>query len=88
MNDDEKVMKELPNGYRIYKRRPGKIKAIEMKEPFLVDTLEGTMHGKPGDFLIEGISGELYICKADIFYDLYEDAPLELLDEELSRMDD
>lgn len=37
-----------------------------------VETLEGVMTGKAGDFLIRGIEGELYPCKADIFFTTYE----------------
>ena len=32
-----------------------------------IDTLEGQMKGKIGDWIIKGIEGELYPCKSDIF---------------------
>lgn len=32
-----------------------------------VDTLEGRMHGNKGDYLIRGVMGEVYPCRADIF---------------------
>ena len=35
-------------------------------------TLEGVMVGMVGDYLIKGIQGELYPCKADIFEQTYE----------------
>ena len=35
-------------------------------------TLEGVMHANFGDFIIKGVKGELYPCKADIFYATYE----------------
>ena len=35
-------------------------------------TLEGTMTGKLGDWLIRGVKGELYPCKPDIFHATYE----------------
>lgn len=41
----------------------------------LINTLEGVMHARPGDYIIRGVSGELYPCKSDIFrktYDLVE----------------
>jgi energy-converting hydrogenase Eha subunit B len=44
-------------------------------EAIAVPTLEGTMMASPGDYLIRGIRGEFYPCKADIFlktYDLVE----------------
>ena len=38
-----------------------------------VKTLEGDMHVSVGDYVIEGISGELYPCKPDIFLKSYEE---------------
>lgn len=35
-------------------------------------TLEGTMSVSPGDWIIRGLRGEFYPCKADIFADSYE----------------
>jgi len=32
-----------------------------------IDILEGTHHVKVGDFIIQGVNGELYPCKPDIF---------------------
>lgn len=43
------------------------------EEPELaIDTLEGTMHASPGDFIIRGVSGEHYPCKPGIFAATYE----------------
>ncbi len=38
----------------------------------LIHTLEGTMTGQPGDWIIQGVQGELYPCKPDIFEQTYE----------------
>lgn len=38
-----------------------------------VDTLEGVMIAGLGDWIIEGIHGELYPCKASIFAETYEE---------------
>lgn len=38
----------------------------------LVHTLEGTMCGLPGDWIIKGVKGEFYPCKPDIFAATYE----------------
>lgn len=41
-----------------------------------VSTLEGNMKVSIGDFVIQGVNGELYPCKPDIFeksYELVED---------------
>ena len=35
-------------------------------------TLEGKMEAKVGDWIIRGVSGELYPCKPDIFLKTYE----------------
>jgi len=42
----------------------------------LIPTLEGPHIISPGDWLIQGVNGEFYPCKPDIFaktYDLYEE---------------
>lgn len=38
-----------------------------------IPTLEGTMLAREGDWVIKGISGELYPCKPDIFAATYEE---------------
>ena len=35
-------------------------------------TLEGVMEAKPNDYIIQGIKGEIYPCKPDIFEATYE----------------
>jgi hypothetical protein len=37
-----------------------------------VETLEGTMRGKKGDWLMVGIDGELYVCEVSIFERTYQ----------------
>lgn len=37
-----------------------------------IDTLEGTMTTSAGDFVIRGLEGEFYPCKASIFMASYE----------------
>jgi hypothetical protein len=39
-----------------------------------IETLEGVMTAKVGDWIIRGIKGELYPCKPDIFDATYESA--------------
>lgn len=39
---------------------------------FWIDTLEGLMLARVGDYIIKGVSGELYPCKPDIFKATYE----------------
>ena len=37
-----------------------------------IRTLEGVMTAKPGDYIIQGVQGEIYPCKPDIFEATYE----------------
>ena len=39
-----------------------------------IETLEGVMRANPGDWIIQGIKGEHYPCKPDIFEATYEPA--------------
>lgn len=41
---------------------------------FKIETLEGVMEANPGDWIIRGVEGELYPCKAAIFEQAYEPA--------------
>ena len=38
----------------------------------LISTLEGVMHASVGDYIIKGVNGEFYPCKAHIFEETYE----------------
>lgn len=40
----------------------------------IIETLEGTMAAKPGDWIIRGVKGEIYPCKPDVFEQTYEPA--------------
>ena len=42
----------------------------------LITTLEGAMMATPGDYVIQGVKGEIYPCKEDIFLATYEPAIL------------
>lgn len=37
-----------------------------------IPTLEGDMTAHPGDYIIRGVKGEFYPCRADIFEQTYE----------------
>jgi len=59
----------------------------EEKEAYCqIHTLEGIMTANYGDFIIEGIKGEIYPCKEDIFRETYDcangDSQLEISPEE------
>ena len=42
-------------------------------DSIFIDTLEGTMEAKKGDYIIKGVKGEFYPCKPDIFEATYEE---------------
>lgn len=49
-------------------KKPIVIHAKRIDEEFRVNSLEGNFkQGKPGDYLMRGIDGELYICDGPIF---------------------
>jgi hypothetical protein len=41
---------------------------------YTIETLEGKMRASQGDWIIQGIKGEIYPCKPDIFAATYEAA--------------
>jgi len=43
-------------------------------QSLIIPTLEGDHEAKPGDYIIRGVSGEIYPCKPDIFAKTYEPA--------------
>ena len=44
-----------------------------------IKTLEGVMVAKTGDYIIRGVNGEIYPCKADIFNKTYDEVTDNLL---------
>lgn len=42
------------------------------QDTLLIQTLEGTMEARSGDWIVRGVKGELYPCKPDIFAATYE----------------
>ena len=65
----------------------GRIDWCPAGEGLYLNTLEGHMKAGIGDMLIEGVKGELYGCRADIFAATYEPAETTLADwhDELTR---
>ena len=58
------------------KKKPIPLEVRRMPEAFSVETMEGIMQGKAGDWLITGVNGEMYPCDASIFakpYDIMAD---------------
>jgi nicotinamide-nucleotide amidase len=48
------------------------ITALQLSRPFEVMTTQGIMEGKPGDWLMQGVAGEIYVCPDDVFRQSYE----------------
>lgn len=44
-----------------------------LRTDWYVKTLEGTMKINSGDYVIQGVKGEIYPCKPDIFEATYEE---------------
>jgi len=65
------VITKMPRNFKVYKKRPVKVKAVQMEKEFEVGTLEGVLKGKAGDYLIEGVRRELYPCDKEIFEETY-----------------
>lgn len=53
---------------------PGSLFCIAGGEQLFIRTLEGDHEITFGDFIIQGVQGELYPCKPDIFEATYEAA--------------
>lgn len=68
-----------------------KVRIFNGGAPFAeIETLEGLMTASYGDFIIQGVKGEFYPCKPDIFLATYDRAPVLLKNgsEDYSVLDD
>jgi len=63
----------MPSNFKVYRKKPVGVKAVQMEKEFEVGTLEGVLKGKAGDYLIEGVKGELYPYDKEIFEETYEE---------------
>lgn len=48
-------------------------KVLGRTKELKISTLEGLMNVSPGDWVIQGVQGEFYPCKPDIFEATYEE---------------
>ena len=63
---------EQVDGMNTCMKKPIVVHAKRIDEEFRVNSLEGNFkQGKPGDYLMRGIDGELYICDGPIFEKTY-----------------
>jgi hypothetical protein len=79
INGTEVSPESLDSNMQPVRKRPITVHAMELLYPAEVETLEGTMTGNPGDFLMRGVQGEHYVCRRDIFLSSHEQAPLTVL---------
>lgn len=70
MNNDllEKTMNSIGKNFR---KKPVIVRAFRTKTEFIIHTLEGNHKANIGDWIIQGIKGEFYPCKPDIFEKTY-----------------
>lgn len=52
-------------------KKPIPIQCTQINEEFEVQTLEGIMKGKKGDWLMVGVNNEMYPCDNSIFKKTY-----------------
>lgn len=46
----------------------------------IIETLEGSMTADAGDYIIRGVKGEFYPCKADVFNLTYDEVPADAVE--------
>ena len=63
---------ETPKEMKPCMKKPIVVHAMKVDEEFTCDSLEGILYGKPGDYLMRGVDGEIYICDGDIFERTYD----------------
>ena len=63
---------ELGNGWIKVVKRPIPIYVKKMEKDFWLQTLEGKMIGRAGDYIAIGVMGERYIIREKIFEATYE----------------
>jgi hypothetical protein len=73
MNTIRKVSDWKAEGEWLWvQKKPVRVHALELKHDAQIETLEGVMKAKKGDFLIKGVEGEIYAIKATIFKKTYD----------------
>ena len=59
--------------WKKYKKRPLIVKARQLTSDKIIETPEGTMRAKAGDYHVVGVTGEQYLMKAHIFEVSYDE---------------
>lgn len=58
-----------------YRKKPVVVRAAQATHSGVIHTLEGIMAFHPGDWIIQGVKGEIYPCRDDIFQATYDRVP-------------
>ena len=53
-------------------KKPIPIRVCQIDEPFTVQSMEGQLTAKAGDYLVIGIRGEMYAIDQEIFRETYD----------------
>ena len=54
------------------------VRTADMVRFMAIETPEGVVKAKPGDWIIKGVAGEFYPCKNEIFWATYEPADADV----------
>jgi len=71
VHPDDGLTRRLPPMWLVRAMADGAVNAID-GGGLLIKTLEGDMLAQVGDWIIQGVKGELYPCKPDIFAATYD----------------
>lgn len=64
---------DVPNiDFKLAVKKPIQIRCIIIDDDFEVETMEGALIGKKGDYLMVGIANEMYPCSKQIFDQTYD----------------
>lgn len=64
---------EIPDyDFKLAIKKPIPVKVFQMPEDFEVETMEGKINGKAGDFLMVGARGEMWPHDKEIFFEVYD----------------
>lgn len=75
----EAVQLDPQNAFTVSDEVGGELEMTDYGTPtaLLIPTLEGIMRAEIGDYIIRGVEGEFYPCRADIFEQTYESTGTE-----------
>jgi len=62
----------IQNWMQTGKYQPSETHTRDLRSLY-IETLEGVMEARPGDWIIKGTQGEFYPCRKEIFEHVYEE---------------